>query len=320
MRASLTLGLALVLVAGALTGCGNQSRLTSPLSSGNSSSLDEAEVSAALASAPELVDDAVVGDSDPTTIDGAGTGLAAIRPLRFWRVIDSVDSRFVFAFGDTDSTGRPTTAHVTAHRYLRGQFDILATTNIDPAAVPDTDSVNVMRKRLADHAERHLLLKRVQLGNSGRWAWRVAAISGVQVTSFAPASPNRAPAYGNTRVRSLRVQAAALDTTVTDPLGLFRLRGVVRVDAGEPVTLTVTTDATDDVVVLMWHGLKFRFHNNGDRTYTGVWRAPFIAGLGHVGVNALSRGTLFDDAVPYDSQAWVLPYVVRPTMLAEYLP
>ena len=42
-----------------------------------------------------------------------------------------------------------------------------------------------------------------------------------------------------------------------------------------------------------------------------------LAGVHHLGVNALSRGAIFDDRAPYDSQAWILPYVVRPTELAD---
>jgi hypothetical protein len=33
-------------------------------------------------------------------------------------------------------------------------------------------------------------------------------------------------------------------------------------------------------------------------------------GLRHLAVNALSHGTLFDDALPYDSKAWALPFRV----------
>jgi hypothetical protein len=39
-----------------------------------------------------------------------------------------------------------------------------------------------------------------------------------------------------------------------------------------------------------------------------------------VGVNALSSGTLFDDQAPYDSKAWIVPCVVNPTELAEFIP
>jgi hypothetical protein len=320
MRASLTFGLALLLVTGALSGCGKQSAVTDPTSTGGSSSVEQAAVSATLAATPELVDDDLAEDTDPVTLGGAGGALAAIQPLRFWRVIDDVDRAFVFVFADTDSTGRPTTAHVTVNKYLTGSFNVLVSTAADPASAPDSDSVAVVRKVLADHGVHRVLLKRVPLGNSTQTAWRVVAASGARITSFDPRSARVTPAYGNTRILSVRVQASGTDTTITDPLGLFRLRGITRVDALEPVTLTVTTKAADDVVVLKWRGAKFRFRDNGDGTHTGVWRAPLRAGVGHVGIDAFARGTLFDDAAPYDSQAWVLPYVVTPSLLAEYMP
>lgn len=321
MRAPLTLGLALLLALGALSGCGKQSNLTDPSSTTGSSSLEQAEVSAVLATTPELVDDDLAEDPDQVTIGGAGGALSAIRPLRFWRAIEDVDRSFVFVFADTDSTGRPTTAHVTVNKYLEGTFNVLVSTSLAPATTPaDTDSVAVIHKPLADHGVRKLLLKRIPVGASGRTAWRVAAASGARITSFDPRSTRINPAYGETRILSLRVQSGALDTTITDPLGLFRLRGITRVDAMQPVTLTVTTRAADDVVVLKWRGTKFRFQNHGDGTHTGVWRAPARMGVGHVGIDALAHGTLFDDEAPYDSQAWVLPYVVTPSLLAEYMP
>ncbi len=323
MRTPLTLGVALLLAAGTLSGCGTRSSLTAPAPSrgATGTSMEVAAVTATLAATPELVEDAVFEDPAQITLGGGAPGaLAAIRPLRFWRVITDVDRRFEFAFADSDSTGRPTTAFVTAHKFMSGSFNVLHSLGLDPAAVADSDSVAVARKPLADHSVRHLLLKRVPLGSSGQTAWRVAATSGAKITSFDPGSSKVSPAYGTTRIVSVRVQSTGLDTTITDPLALFRLRAVLALQATDEVTLTATTRATDDVVVLLWRGLRFRFANNGDRTYTGRWKAPLMRGVGHVGVNALSHGTLFDDLAPYDSQAWVLPYHVRPTELPEYMP
>jgi hypothetical protein len=73
-------------------------------------------------------------------------------------------------------------------------------------------------------------------------------------------------------------------------------------------------------VVLLRGGLRSKFQNNGDNTYTLAWHAAPRQGLHHVGVNALSHGTLYDDAAPYDSKAWIMPYVVNPTVLAEFIP
>ena len=53
---------------------------------------------------------------------------------------------------------------------------------------------------------------------------------------------------------------------------------------------------------------------------TGVFRAAFLAGVQHAGVNALSHSTLYDERAPYDSQAWLLPYVAVPRGVALNLP
>jgi hypothetical protein len=45
-----------------------------------------------------------------------------------------------------------------------------------------------------------------------------------------------------------------------------------------------------------------------------------VPGIRLVGVNALSRGTLFDDEAPYDSEAWLFHFAVRPTAIADALP
>jgi hypothetical protein len=314
MRAAPTLGIALLLLAGAVTGCSTDRGPLSPAAT-TGTSADQVAVATALAAVPQLVDDAVFGDSTQFALGAAPAGaLALIRPLHYWRDIRSVDRDVATTFSDPDSTGRPTTAHVSVRRFLRGAFDILSM----PA---DTDTVELVRKPLGDLWRRNLLLKRVvDPSDSSKTEWRVAATSGVRVASFDPRSADASPAFGTTQILSLRLQAGTIDTTITDPLALFRLRSIIRVNAGDAVTITANTGRTGDVVVLLSRGLRSRFQGNGDGTYTGVWIAPDHGGLGHVGVNAMTRGTLFDDTAPYDSQAWVLPFVIRGEELSEYMP
>jgi len=320
MNSPLRLSLALLLLGGLAAGCGKNAGAPLAPSSGASGSSsgsanDQAEISQAMAGAPELVEDGQYESPDQTRIDGPAGAAAAINPLYFFRNITSVERQFEFAFADTDSTGRPTTALVTMHKYLRGTFNIA--TGPRAEGVRDSARLLVVRKPLADHWVRHLLLKRIPLatasdpaGALARPRWRIAASSGVEVTSRA----------ATTRIVSLEIKTAARDTVIDDPLALFRLRRVMKFDAGEEITLIVTTARNDDVVVLVRAGLRGRFRNNGDNTYTLAWHAPSRAGLFHVGVNALSNGTLFDDQAPYDSKAWIVPSVVSPTVLAEYVP
>ena len=270
MNKPLKLPLALLLACGLLAGCGkNPSDPFAPTSGATGGANEPAQVSQALASEPQLVDGGQFESADQTRIDAPAGMAAAINPLYFFRNITSVDRQFEFAFSDTDSTGRPRTALVTVHKYLRGTFNIVTGPR-----------------------------------------WRIAAASGVDVTSRG----------ATTHVLKLEIKTASRDTVIENPLALFRLRSVLKLDPAEEVRLIVTTERSNDVVVLVRAGLRARFLNNGDNTYTLVWHAPPVAGLFHVGVNALSNGTLFDDQAPYDSQAWIVPFVVSPTVLAEYVP
>lgn len=307
MRSTLALTLALALAAGTLAGCGKDNP-GAPAPS--SQSADQAEVAAEVARQPSVVEDALAESPDQTSLEGPSGAAALIHPLTYWRTITDVDRWFVFAFADTDSTGRPTSAIVTINKALRGRFNILVG---EPGTdgTPLDSALHVIHKPLADHWVRRVLLKRVREAAEARARWRVAATSGVKVTSR----------NATTHILSLRIQAGPLDTLITDPLALFRLRRVLKIQPETEVTLTVTTERNDDVVVLMHRERRFRFHNNGDNTYTGVWRSGLFAeGVRHFGVNALSHGTLFDDQAPYDSQAWILPYVLAPTDLADYMP
>jgi hypothetical protein len=320
MNATLKLSLALLLAGGLLAGCSKNSGTplapSSNAAGGSSSAAsDQAGISQAMAGAPELIDDGQYQGADQTRLDGPAGTAAAINPLYFFRNITSVQSQFEFAFADTDSTGHPTTALVTVHRFLSGTFDIAAGPRIE-AGVRDTSRIQLIKKPLADHWVRHLLLKRVppppttlaSLREGPRW--RIAATSGIDVTSRG----------ATTHIKTLEIKTASRDTVIEKPLELFRLRAIMKFDPSEPITLIATTERNDDVVVLVRAGLRARFRNNGDNSYTLLWHAPPTGGLFHVGVNALSNGTLFDDQAPYDSQAWIVPCVVSPAQLAEYVP
>jgi hypothetical protein len=323
MRNRFLLAMSLLAAVGLLAGCGKNT-VNSPDSTSDLASLDQAQVASVVASEPEVVED---GEFESAEITGLGAGadatgaLAVVHPLRFWRVITSVERSFEFAFADSDSTGRPTTAVVTVRKSLAGRFNVLTGVPGGDSTAIDS-SVSVIRKPLADRWVRRVLLRRLPAADSTGRVWRVVATSAARVTSR----------DATTRIASLRVQTAGVDTTITDPLRFFFLRRILKLEPGTPVTLTVTTLRNDDIVVMCRFGHRFRFQNNGDNTYTGVWRVPDLRqgngpqpGPGrppifHFGVNALSHGTLFDDLAPYDSQAWLLPVVLAPDQVADALP
>lgn len=292
-----------------LAGCGKSGESLTPASSG--SSADEVELTQEITSNASLVEDEGLSEiADQIALDEAGVASqqdALHRgpsvPRFFWRTIRDVNRRHEFQFSDYDTAGRPWTAIVTVHKRLLGGFHVVT---VDSLA-PDSVERRVVHKPLEDHWVRRVLLKRVRVANTDRAVWRIAGTTAVKVTSK----------DALTRIQSLRVQTRDLDTTITDPLEFFRLRRVIRVEPDAEVQLTVTTLATDDVVVLYSRHGRFRFRNNGDGTHVGTWKSPVLLGVRHVGVNALSHGALFDEAAPYDSQTWILPYLVKPELLEE---
>ncbi len=330
MRRVLILVGTLVALAGLLAGCGSK-----PTTAPNSNMITptaaaQARMSAIMAATPQVIEDGQFQSSEVATLGtGPAGSFAAISPLHFWRTITHVDRTVTFAFSDTDSTGKPLQAIATVTKVLTGTF------NIATAAGDSThpDSVAIIHKPLEDHWVRRLMFIRVphpirtHRDLAGRGAglasvadgdssgtddedWRLVGTSAVEVTSNDAA----------THIASVRLQATGLDTTFTDPLALSRLHGFMRFDPGTPLTLTVTTGHSDDVVVLLLHGHRVQFKSNGDDTYTLSLPLPGdedVDGLRHVGVNALSHGTLFDDSAPYDSQAWILPFMVKPNWMAE---
>lgn len=301
-----------------LTGCSKQATVSGPQDPGTSlASPEQAAVAATLAADPSFANDEISESADQTTLSAATTAsasrsaspAAAIRPLTFWRQIRSVERTFEFAFADTDSTGRPTTAVVTVRRHMLGTFNILVADDVPEGNPPQS---HVIHKTLVDNGVRRILLKRVPVPDpsSDRSAWRMVATSGARITSRDAAS----------RIESLRIQSGTLDTTITEPLAFFRLRRMIQLDPLADVTLTATTLRADDVVLLYLRDRRVAFHNNGDNTYTITFRVPDDTGLHHVGVNALSNGTLFDDEKPYDSQSWIEPFIVHPLALADGTP
>jgi len=276
---------------------------------------EEAAITGSLSAAPEFMDDGLFDAGAQTNLApilrgghaAAGAADAAIEPFFFWRSITGRTRAFEFAFADSDSTDRPTTAIVTLRRTLTGTFNIVPRDPANPE-LPDTDQV--VQKPLEDRWVRRFLMKRVALGAGSRPFWRLAAASAVEVTSKDATS----------LITSVRVQTATKDTTLTDPMAFIHLRRVLRFSPEDTVTVTVTTPRTDDVVLLYHHDRRERFVNNGDGTYAGKFRAGFFSGWRHFGVNALTHGTLYDDAAAYDSKAWIYPYVVVGGPDVDYLP
>ncbi|MFI5372942.1 MAG: hypothetical protein ACHQ52_15410 [Candidatus Eisenbacteria bacterium] len=293
----IAIALAAVIV---VAGCGKSG--TEPA---NGVSPDQLQVTTYMAGNPALVDDQLFVDPASLPLSRMQGTNAAITPRWFWRRVAITTPHLTFQFSDTDSVGRPRIADVTLTRHLIGTFNILPASPSDSTVL---DTAAIVHKPLDDTWTRHLRFRRCAVPGSFEPQWRLIAASGVQVNSSGMTE----------QIQSVRVQTGTMDTTLTDPLALFTITHCMHMAAGDSVQLTVTTSKTDDVVLAYYRDLRLRFHGNGDGTYVIKLPLGELLGMRFFGVNALSRGTLFDDTLPYDSQAWLFHSWVGPPPNTEY--
>lgn len=184
MNTRLTLlPLLLTLALGAVAGCGKNS-----VAPGNMQSTDQSQVASVIVSAPGLIDDNLLNTSAQVSLASALRGVhgaagTAIQPFTFWRTITSDLKSFEIAFADTDSTGRPNTAVVTVRRHFMGEFNVVPESQTDPGT---PDLAHIAHKPLDDLWVRRVLLKRLPLEGGTNPVWRIAAVSGAEVTSQGP--------------------------------------------------------------------------------------------------------------------------------------
>jgi hypothetical protein len=330
MRSCLGLLITVSLAAGLIAGCG----AVNPVNVSKAGWTAEQEaVQSAVMSDPEVVDDGLVESEATYGMHSrpSVSPLMAIVPNQWWRTITSVERRFEITFADSDSTGRPREARVVLYKTLRGTLtvappppkpDTTLSLALRPMPIPgpgDEPGLAVWTKPTLDRWERRLLLRRYPRPDTvtGAWKeWYVVGASGALVTSMGSNTGSGSPP----QVVSVRFQSPNSDVTVTDPLKLQPLDGALRVDEGADVVVTATTQSVDDVVVLMLQDVRLPLQSRGDGTYVGVWRTPLLTGLRHVGVNALSHETLYDDKAPYRSTAWVFLYANRNDVVVAKTP
>jgi hypothetical protein len=284
--------ISLVVLAG---GCGK-----SPTSPTVSATGDPAQVAATLAASATLVDETLAEDPTQVPANETFTGgsvrvEALVRPFTWWQHVTSETRTWDFAWADTDTTGRPTTCVATLHKHMAGTFVIIPVSPAD-STQPDTSRIV---KPLDKTLTRHVLLKRLPIG-AGR-EWKVVSVTGAFVTT--PGA--------TVHIQSLRLQSSSgVDTTITDPLQWLTLRNVVKFAPDDSVTLTVTTNHTNDAVFIHRWDWRHRMRNNLDGTYTFTWATSAWSGWRHFGVQAMTHGSLYDDTLPYDAEAWHLPFRV----------
>jgi len=246
--------------------------------------------------------------TDPAFGADVSTGInAEIDPAGWFRLIRRHERRFVIEFEHPDTN--TIEAHVRVIDRLVGTFNVV--TRRDTIEGGNTER-RWIAKPLADRSVRRAVLVRHRVQNddaedredgfSDGWSrWRLAAVSGAEISSD----------DGTRTIQSVRVQSGDVDVTVTDPLELVRRNQLPRIAPGAAVHVVATTGDASDVLVLYvrWGRMRMRATATPGQ-FEARFLAPVQGGLRQFAVNALSHGTLFDDALPYDSKAWALPFVV----------
>ncbi len=271
-------------------------------------SIDTEEEEAAILSL--LLEEADLFDANLFTAEGTNDpGVAAktateIVPLRFGRQISSIDKDITISI---DNTVEPATAEVTWNIAKTGVF-----------LVQDT-SRTIYSKDFSDNMIKFATLERRGGINTMRRGWRIISLSGTEIVSDG----------ATVKIVSVNLNSTnGVDTTFTDVSTLVMKDAIKAFAPQDTVTVTVTTENLDDVVLLHYpawssgnhqrHHRRIELTNNGDYTYTGTWVTRGMVWRHgqmrnpprYITVDVLSNGTIYDDTLAYDSIAWGFVYRV----------
>ncbi len=244
---------------------------------------------------------------------------AEITPLRHGRFITSITRQVTVTIDSSD-----TTAVALVEKTIIGTFRI--------RGINDAGDTVTIDKPFTDSSKRQIYFKRVARDRDHYWEnWRPVSASLVAGGTVAP----------NDHVSIVEIETFLPNgdsISVTDPLNTFlRYKWIAGWHMGRrdvPVFLpgqeirtrvTVLSDSpdTDNVVLRFgydgYHKRRVKFQllsstDNGDgtfmRVYERIWYANLHAGYFHAGVEAMTRGTIRDDAAPYSVSWWGMPYRV----------
>jgi hypothetical protein len=238
-----------------------------------------------------------------------------IEPLRFGRRgrprLENVEVEFT----------SDTTAVVTVTHSFDGNFFILAKDTSDENAV-----ATLYKKEMKNLIYRKVKFKKVRDTGFDRLDWRITYVS---------------MADGGSPETTLDLQKLVIDLpgteddiVVEDPLEYFfnRREGLPMLSPGDTVKVFVTVSNTNNFppepgeTVLLRYKMDHRilrarrkFNDSGeypdevagDGTYSGYWVIGHRRGVFHAAVDIFDNGTLYDDAAPYNSVFWAMPYRVR---------
>lgn len=248
---------------------------------------------------------------------------AAITPLRWGRFVTSVTRTVTTTIQPGD-----TIAIAMVDKNISGTLKI--------RGINGTGDTVTVEKPFNDVSKRNVIFKRVNRNTDKFWLnWVPVATSLVEGGT---ALPNN-----QIEITKLVLYVSTTDTiTITDPNSYFlRYRWLKLFNGGRKdvpeylagqglkLQVTVVSASADTDLVALRYGVSGNNHkrvrlalvsevNNGNGTYTRVFEiartAPqfvhFHRGWFHMGIDAVTRATLMDDAAPYSVSWWGVPYRV----------
>ncbi len=267
-------------------------------------------------------DDVAMNDgSSPTPFDDEIVGrMTPIRPLRWARLIRNIQRTV-----QIDSVTADSLAYVTVTKSWDGVLIILARY--------DSVTVDTVRKNFTGQSKKRFIYKKIA---NSRVIWRnwkpvaVSLVDGGTTSSNAIDITELKLVYSN--------ESGNRDSiVVTDPLSTFlRLRrnrdigghDVPDLAGGQEARMFATVISTSpdtDHVVLRFgfsgdgnHRRRLRLHlvsesfdgTHYTRVYARTFNLHFNRGVFAAAVDAMTHGTLFDDAEPVSNVFWGVPYLV----------
>ncbi|MCD4818220.1 MAG: hypothetical protein K8S23_05980 [Candidatus Cloacimonetes bacterium] len=180
------------------------------------------------------------------------------------------------------------------------------------------DTIELHTKNFVEHSIRNAIFKRLEDAETDplkRRGWRLTEVSGAET----------GPGDQTVRIDSVRLNCDSYpDTIFTNPLELFSIEDLITLYPQERCSLTVYTNFDENVehdFVFLHSWRRFiqhfraRFDFVEDGVYSGVWYAPAntanaLNTVHHAAFDIINNETLLDDEIPYNSNAWTLPYKV----------
>jgi len=236
---------------------------------------DEAEIEALIDTLEELVLD----------YGGQETGDVkdAITPVAWWRELLQHHRTVDIEMFQGES------AYVTITHDITAQLHIVT-----------VDSVNV-DKDINDVGVRYAVFKKDTVeGYHG--GWRLVGLSPVEIECDNGSTVD---------IDSVVIEVAGERVyALSDPTVIIGKEGILELPPSTDVAVRVYT--TPDTVLAFLHTFRrrWRFQMSEPGVYEGVWTTPDSARIYRVGVDLMTRETLWDDVEPYDSKAWIMPYRV----------